>query len=119
MNLASILVSHATARPNHPAIVEGMMTLGHAAAADLIARYAERLAGHGVVSGDRVGLALRDTADHLLLHYAVAWLGATIVPVDHRWAVPEKSSVTRAFGCRCVVHEAGDLATAQLPGVNF
>ena len=79
MNLASILLRHATARPNHPAIVEGDVTLGHAAAAGLIARYAAHLAGHGVGAGDRVGLALRDTSDHLLLHYAVAWLGA-----DHR-----------------------------------
>jgi acyl-CoA synthetase (AMP-forming)/AMP-acid ligase II len=97
MNLASILLRHATARPNHPAIIEGEVTLGHAAAAGRIARYAAHLARHGVGTGDRVGLALRDSCDHLLLHYAVAWLGATIVPVDYRWTVPEKTSVTRAF----------------------
>ncbi len=119
MNLASILLAHATARPDHPAIVEGEASLGHAAAADRIARYARQLARHGVKAGDRVGLALRDTADHLLLHYAVAWLGATIVPVDHRWTAPEKISVASAFACRCVVLEPGDAAAAQLPGVTF
>ena len=119
MNLASILLRHATARPNHPAIVEGEATLGHAAAAGLIARYAAQLARHGVGTGDRVGLALRDSCDHLLLHYAVAWLGATIVPVDYRWTVPEKTSVTRAFACRCTVLEPGDPATAQIAGVTF
>ena len=61
MNLASILLRHATARPNHPAIVEGEVTLDHAAAAGLIARYAAHLARHGVGTGDRVGLALRDS----------------------------------------------------------
>ncbi len=119
MNLVSILLDHATARPDHPAIVEGETTLSHAAAAALIGRYAARLARCGVVAGDRVGLALRDTADHLLLHYAVAWLGATIVPIDHRWTVPEKTSVARAFACRCTVLEPGDPATAQTSGITF
>ena len=119
MNLASILLRHATARPNHPAIIEGEVTLGHAAAAGRIARYAAHLARHGVGTGDRVGLALRDSCDHLLLHYAVAWLGATIVPVDYRWTVPEKTSVTRAFACRCTVLEPGDPAAAQMAGVTF
>lgn len=119
MNLASILLAHATARPDHPAIIEGNTTLGHAAVAGMIARYAGQLARHGVGAGDRVGLALRDTADHLLLHYAVAWLGATIVPVDHRWTVPEKTSVAKAFACRCVVIEPGDAASAQLPAIPF
>ena len=85
----------------------------------LIARYAAQLARCGVVAGNRVGLALRDTADHLLLHYAVAWLGATIVPIDHRWTVPEKTSVALAFACRCTVFEPDDPATAQLAGVTF
>ncbi len=95
------------------------MTLSHAAAAGLIARYAGQLARCGVVAGDRVGLALRDTADHLLFHYAVAWLGATIVPIDHRWTVPEKTSVALAFACRCTVFESGDPAATQLSGVTF
>ena len=119
MNLVSILLTHATARPDHHALIEGEMTLSHAAAAALIARYAAQLARRGVVAGDRVGLALRDTADHLLLHYAVAWLGATIVPIDHRWTVPEKISVTRAFACRFTVFEPGDPTTTQLKGVTF
>jgi acyl-CoA synthetase (AMP-forming)/AMP-acid ligase II len=119
MNLVSILLSHATARPDHPALIEGTNTLDHATAAALIARYAARLTQCGVAAGDRVGLALRDTADHLLLHYAVAWLGATIVPIDHRWTVPEKTSVARAFACACVVIEPGDPAGAALNGVTF
>lgn len=95
------------------------MTLGHAETAGLIARFAEELARRGVTAGDRVGLALRDTADHLLLHYAVAWLGATIIPIDHRWTVSEKTSVTRAFACRTVVMEPGDPAAADVNGIVF
>ena len=103
MNLASILLTHAVSRPHHPAIVDGDNSLDHATVARLAGHYAARLAAAGVVAGDLVGLALRDTPDHLILHYAVAWLGAAIVPIDHRWTVPEKQAVAQAFACRFVV----------------
>jgi acyl-CoA synthetase (AMP-forming)/AMP-acid ligase II len=119
MNLASILLSHATGRPDYPAIVAGRQTLGHADAARRMAAYAGVLARHGVAAGDRVGLALADTPDHLLLHYAVAWLGATIVPIDCRWRPPEKTAVARAFDCRCVIVEPGDPAAAELAALPF
>jgi len=119
MNLASILLSHAKGRPDYPAIVAPAQTLNHAAVARLMAAYAGRLAQEGIVAGDRVGLALADTPDHLLLHYAVAWLGAVIIPIDCRWRLPEKAAVVRAFGCRRVVVEPGDPAAADLPALPF
>lgn len=119
MNLASILLSHAKGRPDYPAIVTATQTLDHAAAARRMAAYAGALARHGVAAGDRVGLALADTPDHLLLHYAVAWLRAVIIPIDCRWQPPEKAAVARAFGCRCVVVEPGDPAASGLPALAF
>jgi acyl-CoA synthetase (AMP-forming)/AMP-acid ligase II len=93
--------------------------LNHADTAKLIARFAAQLARRGVTIGDRVGLALRDTPDHLLLHYSVAWLGATIIPIDHRWTVSEKASVARAFACRCTVMESGDTAAPEIDSITF
>ena len=90
MNLASIPLSHASSRPDHPAIEENGDILTHAQSARRIGAYAATLAHHSIARGDRVGLCLRDTGDHLLLHYAIAWLGATIVPIDHRWTDGEK-----------------------------
>jgi acyl-CoA synthetase (AMP-forming)/AMP-acid ligase II len=119
MNIATILQAHATGRPGHPAIEEGAETLTHATAATRVRRYAAILAAAGIGVGDRIGLALRDTGDHLLLHYAVAWLGATIVPIDHRWKAPEKIAVAGAFQCRKVVIESGDDAVAGLPALVF
>lgn len=115
MNLASLILSHAAARPSHPAMVEKDAVIDHAEAASRMLRYAGRLRALGVVPGDRVGLCLRDTADHLVLHYAVAALGAVMVPVDHRWTAPEKSAVAGAFRCRLVVMEADDPAAPELP----
>jgi acyl-CoA synthetase (AMP-forming)/AMP-acid ligase II len=115
MNLASILLSHATARPQSGAIVEGTIRIDYATAARFTAGYAAHLAQFGVSPGDRVGLCLGDTADHLLLHFAVIWLGATIVPIDHRWTRHEKTAVARAFDCQCVVVEPGDSAVDGVP----
>jgi acyl-CoA synthetase (AMP-forming)/AMP-acid ligase II len=103
MNLASIVLCHAVARPHKAALVGDAETLDYVTVAQLAGRYAGRLAAAGVGRGDRVGLALADTPDHLILHYAVAWLGATVVPIDHRWSVPEKQAVAQAFDCRTTI----------------
>ena len=103
MNLASIVLGHAVARPRKVAIISDEDTLEYTGVAELTGGYARRLVEAGVRRGDRVGLALADTPDHLILHYAVAWIGATIVPIDHRWSVHEKQAVAQAFACRCVV----------------
>jgi acyl-CoA synthetase (AMP-forming)/AMP-acid ligase II len=119
MNLASIPLSHAASRPNHPATEENGTVLTHAETAARISAYAAHLAHHNIACGDRVGLSLRDTGDHLLLHYAIAWLGATIVPIDHRWTATEKSAIARAFACRVVIVEPGEPAADQLPALVF
>jgi acyl-CoA synthetase (AMP-forming)/AMP-acid ligase II len=103
MNLASLLLSHANGRPSHPAIEQGSTTTTYLEAVRIVRRFAGVLARQGIRPGDRVGLCLPDNADHLLLHYAVAWLGATIVPIDYRWKSAEKSAVATAFHCKCVV----------------
>jgi acyl-CoA synthetase (AMP-forming)/AMP-acid ligase II len=119
MNLASLLLTHAASRPKHPAIEHDDSIITHAEAADLVKRYAAVLANEGVKPGDRVGLSLLDTPDHLLLHYATAYLGATIVPIDCRWKAAEKTAVSRAFACKVVVTEAGDEAIPNLPALIF
>lgn len=103
MNLASLVASHARNRPAHPAVIwrnREDAAIDYAAAWQRIEACAARLAGYGVREGDRVGLALGDHTLHLLLHYAVARLGAVILPVDHRWTVAEQLEVARAFDAR-------------------
>jgi acyl-CoA synthetase (AMP-forming)/AMP-acid ligase II len=119
MNLASIPLSHALSRPDHPAIEENSTVLTHAESARRIGAFASLLAHHSIARGDRVGLCLRDTGDHLLLHYAIAWLGATIVPIDHRWTETEKSAIAAAFACKRVIVEASDPAASSLPALPF
>lgn len=117
MNLAAILQGHATARPDAPAIVAVGKTIDYRGCRNILAAFAARLAAHGVVAGDRIGLALRDTPEHLLLHYAVAWLGAVIVPIDHRWTATEKAGIARAFACKAVIFEPEDPARGETGGI--
>ena len=74
---------------------------------------AARLHAAGVRDGDRVGLAMKDHPDHLLAHYAVARLGAIILPVDHRWTDIEKAEVATTFGATLVVTDGGPIANVK------
>jgi acyl-CoA synthetase (AMP-forming)/AMP-acid ligase II len=97
MNLASMLTVNAASRPAHPAVVASGVALDHRGAAARMLQLAAWLAAAGVRPGDRIGLRLTDTPDHLLLHYALAWLGAILVPIDHRWTEAEAARVATAM----------------------
>src|SRR5512138_1113034 len=103
MNLATLLASHAAGRPDHPAWLEHGRIVTHAQLHREVGALASRLHALGVARGARVGLCLPDTAAHLMLHYALAWVGATIVPLDHRWTLDEAARVARAMRCDLVI----------------
>ena len=117
LNLAGLVAGHARNRPAHPAIVwrdrEDDAT-DYREAWRRIEACAARLAAAGVSAGDRVALALGDHPLHLLLHYAVARLGAVILPVDHRWTAAEQRDVARAFHARCLLADDGDADYGEL-----
>ncbi len=131
MNLASILRSHARSRPDHPAIEFQGDILDYRTLWQQVASYAGALIGLDVQPGDRVGLALAEHPPHLMLHYALAHLGAVLLPLDHRWTSTEIQAVADAFGARLVIVEAEcdcppetgwyrlDEAWANLPHVSL
>jgi acyl-CoA synthetase (AMP-forming)/AMP-acid ligase II len=68
-----------------------------------------RLVPHGAV----VGVALADSADHLVLLYALARSERVILPMDCRWTDVERARVASHFGAALVLVEPG----APVPGV--
>jgi len=114
LNLAGLIAGHARNRPAHPAVVrrdrEDEAT-DYREAWRRIEACAARLTAAGIGIGDRVALALGDHPLHLLLHYAVARLGAVILPVDHRWSTVEQLDVARAFDARCLLADDSDRDT--------
>ena len=106
MNLASIIATHAASRPQHPAVEYLGQTIDYRTLWQRIESFAGVLAAAGVKPGDRVGLALAEHPEHLILHYALPRLGAVLLPLDHRWTVSEKQAVSHAFGAELVVIDA-------------
>lgn len=108
-NVAAWLDDHATRRPHHAAIVERDTTITYAALAPRVRRTARYLQDQGVAAEDIVGVCLRDTAEHLIVMFALARLGAAILPLDWRWTPAEKSRVARFFGVVRAVIETNDV----------
>ena len=108
MNLAAILTNHAARRPDRPAVVHAGGVLSHAQFADHVGRWAAHLADRGIGADDIVGLDLGDTVEHVIALYAIARLGAVILPMDWRWTGEEKRRIADFFAARLVLCETGD-----------
>ena len=111
VNLADMISHQARRRPGHPAIVVGEAVVTYGALDPLVRGAAAWLADFGARAGDVIGLALADTADHLILHYAVARMGGIILPIDWRWTADEKRRIAVFFGAALVLCEtSGEIA---------
>jgi acyl-CoA synthetase (AMP-forming)/AMP-acid ligase II len=135
MNLADALAHHARARPGQAAVIAGDRVVLYRDLDGLVRRWAAHLASLGLGQGDVVGIALRDSIEHLLALWAAARMGAVALPMDWRWTAPEQHSVATRFraslvlveadgapieGVRCIAVDAGfaaavEAAPADLP----
>lgn len=114
-NIASMLDHQARRKPDHLAIIEGDTVLTHAELALKVRRMASFLLDSGLETGDVVGVALRDSADHIVANMAVARMGGIVLPIDHRWAAAEKANVVDGFAARSVLIEPGDGIPGGIP----
>ncbi|MEO3997909.1 class I adenylate-forming enzyme family protein [Mesorhizobium sp. CAU 1732] len=105
MNLADGIEINARARPDHPAIVAGAVTLSYAELTDRVRATSARFQSFGIRAGDVVGVCLKDTPDHLIANYALARMGSVILPMDWRWTDAEKITVAGHFAAKLVVVE--------------
>jgi len=103
MNLADVVRINALNRPDKAAICHGDEIISYRDAWRSIEGIAAALDAQGAGPGDRVALSMKDHALHLLAHYAVARLGAVILPVDHRWTATERNEALRVLGARLVL----------------
>ena len=106
-NIAETLPINARRRPDHPAIICGERTIDYAGLARQVGQTAGMLAEMGVSRGDIVGVALKDSPEHLIAMLAIAHLGAVILPMDCRWAPPEKNNLADWFAPLLILVDAG------------
>ena len=122
MNLANALRVNAENHGGRTAIRFRGDVISYREARRLVRARAAQLNAAGSVPGDRGGLAMQDHPVHLLAHFAVAWLGAVIVPVDHRWTHAEQRRAVNAFGVKLLLTDGvpidGVATATPEPGVE-
>ena len=115
MSIAAWIDRHAAERPDAPAVRFGEETLDYARLAALVDGTAGWLRDtHGIGRGDRVAWLGFNAPDMLVLLFAAARLGAMLVPLNWRLAVPELRYVMLDCGPKLLVVQptfAGSAAT--------
>jgi fatty-acyl-CoA synthase len=125
MNLSDLIDRNAAFAPDKPAIHFTGATLTYAAFAERIAVAARALKSQlGIGRGDRVAILSLNHPDYLVLLYACARLGAMLVPLNWRLAVPEQMFILSDASVKALVVEKGFAAIiaplkAVLPDVHI
>ena len=125
VNLADLIDRNAAFTPDKPALRFAGHAWSYAAFADRIAALARALKSQlGVRRGDRVAVLAMNHPDYLALLYACARLGAMLVPLNWRLAVPELTFILSDADVRALfVAEAFVAAIAgtetQLVGMDY
>ena len=105
MNVVQPILHFGRARADAVAIVEGERAITYGALASLILRTATHLTALGIQHGDRVGLCLPDTSDHLVALLALAHAGAVAVPLDWRAPPPDNARLVAGLDLACILNE--------------
>src|SRR6202047_133680 len=116
MDLSCFIERNAAFTPGKVALHFGARSLTYAAFAERIVAAARALKSVlGVGRGDRVAILSANHPDYLVLLYACARLGALLVPLNWRLAVPEQLFIlTDASVKALVVEEAFAAVIAPL-----
>ena len=108
MNLSDLIERNAAFAPDKAAIRFGGTALSYAAFADRIAATARALKSQlGIAHGDRVAILALNHPDYLVLLYACARLGAMLVPLNWRLAVPEQVFILSDAAVKALVVQKG------------
>jgi fatty-acyl-CoA synthase len=106
MDLADLIDRNAAFAPAKPAIRFGDSTLTYTQLAGRIAQTARALKSQlGIGRGDRVAILAANHPDLLVLLYACARLGAVLVPLNWRLAVPEQIYILTDASVKALVVE--------------
>ncbi len=113
-SLDEVLAHHARLQPEALALVFEAQVWTYAAFHRRVAVLAEQLQrAHGVAPGDRVVWLGLNHPDILVLLFALARLGAVLVPLNYRLAPAEWGAVCADCGPSLVVHDAAWAQAAQ------
>jgi acyl-coenzyme A synthetase/AMP-(fatty) acid ligase len=113
-NLSDPIFHYAQVRGGAAAIVDGNETITYGALAPLVASASAYLRDLGIVQGDRIGIALTNSADHVILLFALLRVGATPVELSIENTPEAQAATATKYGIRTIFTEAH---AAQPPGI--
>lgn len=106
MNLADLIERNAAFTPDKTALRYEGRSISYAAFAERVANTARGLKAElGVGRGDRVAVLATNHPDYLVLLYACARLGAMLLPLNWRLAVPEQLFILADASAKVLVVE--------------
>lgn len=97
MNYTAIFRNHARNRPAHPAIIDAQGHVLYRELDGLTTAIARRLRTEGIKAGDLIGVALPNSAEHLLLLCGLVRLGAAALPLDPAWPAADIADRLQKF----------------------
>ncbi|MFC1840806.1 long-chain-fatty-acid--CoA ligase [Thermodesulfobacteriota bacterium] len=105
MDISFILDKAVSLYDNAEAIVSGNDRHSYGQFADRVYRFSDALKKTGIGKGDRVGILHRNSHEYLETYFAVARLGAILVPLNIRLSSRELSFILEDAGVKTLVSE--------------
>jgi acyl-coenzyme A synthetase/AMP-(fatty) acid ligase len=110
VNVVAPVLHAGRTRPDAIALVEGERVTSYGALVELVRRTSAHLTELGVRRGDRIGLCLKDTTDHIVTMLALAYIGAVVVTLDWRAPPAENARLVAGLGLARLITEPGTRA---------
>jgi acyl-CoA synthetase (AMP-forming)/AMP-acid ligase II len=107
VNITETFAHHARAVPDRPALVHGERTVLFRDLDRLVSQAGAHLYSIGLMPGDVVGVALKDSIEHIVLLCGLARAGIVLLPLDWRWTPAEQERVLTHFGAKLILMEPG------------
>src|SRR4030067_342460 len=113
------LAHNARIHPRRTALSLGRIHISYADLLERVRRYASALAALGVGKGDRVAILSQSTPSYVELLFAVAQIGAVLVPLNHLSVAREHRTILRDASPRFLLFAEGfeDRVAALPPGL--
>lgn len=111
--LASLLESRSSVDAKRGFLQFERETLTYGAFSQRVARLARGLLAREIAAGDRVGVMSANSANTVLLFFALARIGAIMVPVNPEFGAREAGYILQHAGVRAVAASEAALAAAR------
>ncbi|MBW1784944.1 MAG: AMP-binding protein, partial [Deltaproteobacteria bacterium] len=112
MNLAQLLIESAAHRPDHPAVIFGDQQVTYSDLNRRTDALAWGLKERGLGPGDIAVLMMPSSIDWIIAYYALAKLGAVVLPVNFLYRTEELTHIFQDSGARAFIGRPDHLAYA-------